>query len=342
MGKKIKIEKEKKENNKSKKNIYLSHMIRITKHKRQLKNKDDIPQLNPIQFRINENPLNQEDFEKEYYKRQIYYLKEEFSYKIFTMFFNYISSSSIIPIPFKNNRYFIKEFLKIIMDLLINEIDFATITLIFDNLGWINQGSDPWPYINYICLYAKEKSSSKRIFTILLQIFEKKNEGFEDSYNKWVNNINNKTKLKKIGINDINQRFKELTRPIYLNENHKKFINYNEIADKIVLMSKNKDNDILISTPLNPINYNSNITQNNIINQQKNRIDKMIPNINNRNSLVSNNNSYGPGKENQQQMLDMKNQNSSFIIFDLNAQRSGSGLFRPFDVDLSRTSSFFK
>ena len=91
--------------------------------------------------------LNQTEYEKEYQKRYSYYVKEEFNSNIITMFFNFISMTKVIPVSFKNNRYFIKEFLKIIINLLINEIDFTTLTLIFDCLGWINEGGDHWLYI---------------------------------------------------------------------------------------------------------------------------------------------------------------------------------------------------
>ncbi len=341
MGKKVKNEREQKENTKEKKNINLSHMIRSIKQKRLLKNKSDIPKLNPIIFQINENPLNQEEFEKEYDKRQLYYLKEELSCKIITMFFNYISSSSIIPIPFKNNIYFIQEFLKIIIDLLINEIDFATVTLIFDKMGWVGQGSDPWPYINYICLCAKDKSSSQNAFTILSQILDKNNKGFKDSYDKWVNNANIKEKLKKISINEINQRFTELIKPIYFDENHKKYINYNEIVNKILLMSNHKD-IVMPKNPLNPIslNLNNNITQNNQINQYKNTCDSMIEYdfANNRSVFEPSNCTNSPGKENQPKMLEMK-KNSSFKLLDLSNAGSSSFIFRPLDMDLSRNSS---
>ena len=99
-----------------------------------------------------------EEKAKKYFKDVVDELEikyEEFNSNIITMFFNYISSTTIIPNSFKNNRYFLKEFLKIIVDLLINEIDFATTALIFDYLGWIKEGEDPWLYIYFICLNAK-------------------------------------------------------------------------------------------------------------------------------------------------------------------------------------------
>ena len=240
----MKNQKKTKESNQIKENYNLSSLTNKTRLRLLSKKNSNFASINTtVKFNINSNPLKQEEFEKEYHRRYLFYIKEEFNSNIITMFFNYISSTTIIPNSFKNNRYFLKEFLKIIVDLLINEIDLVTITIIFDNMGWIAQGADPWTYIYYICLSAKEKASSEKIFSILTQILEKNNSGFNESYKNWSNNINNKAKLDKVEISKINERFRELMKPIYLNENQKKFINYNEIVNKIVTMSKQKEKE---------------------------------------------------------------------------------------------------
>ena len=181
----MKKQKKTKESNQNKQNFNLSSLTKKTRLRLLSKKNNNIANINTIvKFNINSNPLKQ----------------EEFNSKILTMFFNYISSTNIIPNSFKNNRYFLKEFLKIIVDLLINEIDLVTITIIFDNMGWIAQGNEPWTYIYYICLNAKEKASSEKSFSILAQILEKNKSGFNDSYKNWINNINNKAKLDKVDI----------------------------------------------------------------------------------------------------------------------------------------------
>ena len=260
MVKKNKVHKKLKETKKIKENLNLSFIIKKTNKKISTLKRKELAKINTtIFFKLNLNPLSQEDFEKEYHKRYLFYIKEEFNFKVVTMFFNYLSTSKIIPNTFKNNRYFLKEFLKIIVNLLINQIDFVTVTLIFDYIGWISEGSDPWAFIYYICLNAKEKSSSENTFSILTKILEKNNSGFIDSYKKWKENITNKNKLEKIEICKINERFRELMKPIFMNESQNKFINYNEIVIKIIEMSKMKENivpskNIKIKENLNDIN----------------------------------------------------------------------------------------
>ena len=275
-------------------------------------------------------------------------MKEEFNIKIISMFFNYISSTKVIPSTFKNNMYFLKELLKIIIDLLINEIDLITITLIIDSLGWIKEGSDPWVYLYNVCMCAKQKSSSDNSFSILLQILNQKNKGFEDSYNQWVNNIKNKKKLNAIDIIKTNERFKELIKPIHLNENLKKFIDYNEIANKIISLSKQKEN--IPPTPqfnfsnLN-IDDNNNALQRNIFNKPNTNASLIVNDVLSlKSSMLSNNRIDNPLKQIQTSIFDLTPNNSFFNDKSLNLSRGGSRnnsfmTLRSHDGDLSKAPS---
>ena len=294
-----------------------------------------------VKFNINSNPLKQDEFEKEYYKRYLFYIKEEFNSAIITMFFNYISSTAIIPNSFKNNRYFLKEFLKIIIDLLINELDLVTITIIFDNMGWIAQGEDPWTYIYYICLSGKEKASSEKSFSILTQILEKNNSGFNESYKNWANNINNKTKLDKVEILKVNERFRELMKPIYLNENQKKFINYNEIVNKIVTMTKQKEKEKENIAPKEQVNLPSNINNTNtscvLINPQNSKMQFGPLDVINYPSGLNPSNKCDSPMKNNPQALEQFNS-----IFDLSRAGSRNNSFMGlnfFDGELSKAPS---
>ena len=337
----MKNQKKTRESNQIKENFNLSSLTKKTRL-RLLSNKNsNIANINTtVKFNIDENPLKQEEYEKEYHKRYLFFIKEEFNSKIIIMFFNYISTTTIIPNSFKNNPYFLKEFLKILVDLLVNEIDLVTITIIFDNMGWIAQGADPWIYIYYICLSAKKKASSDKSFSILTQILEKNNSGFNDSYNKWLNNINNKAKLDKIDITKINERFRDLMKPIYLNENQKKFINYNEIVNKIVTMSKQKEKEN-IEPKLNlPLNVKQNNNNNIILNPTNSKIIMNPLEIMSYPSGLNPNNKFDSTiKNNQQSNLDLQQYNS---LFDLSRGGSRNNSFinlTIFDGELSKAPS---
>ena len=354
MVKKIKIHKNPKEDNKYKKNINLSLIINKTKYKLSLIKRNNTPMINTtVFFKINYNPSLQDNLQKDYYKRYLFYLKEEFNSKVISMFSNYISLSKVIPISFKNNRYFLQEFLKIIVNLLINEIDLVILTLILDNMGWIEQGSQPWIYIYYICLSVKEQTSSENTFSILLQILERNNKGFKESFLQWINNINNRKKLQQIEISKINERFKDLMKPLYLNENHIKYINYNEIVNKIIMISKQKENIPPINTN-NVVNSNININinkkpliSNNKYNQLKQPTIQMLPlePMPYQSGYFYNNKFESPSKVGKQPLLDIQPNNNSFYndkFLDLSRNGSRNNSFfalSSFDGELYKTPS---
>ena len=336
MVKKVKIQKKSKEINKE--TINLSSTIKNIRTKLYYKRKNHFGEINTtVFFKINSNASLQEKYENEYHKRFLFYIKEEFNSKIITMFFNYITSTNIIPNKFKYNRYFLKEFLKIIIDLFINEIDLVTMTLILDNIGWINEGSEPWLYIYYVCLYAKEKASSENSYSILTKILEKNNPGFIDSFNKWTYKIGNNEKIKATDISKTNERFRELMKPMHLNDSQKKFINYNEIVNKIVSMNMQKEN----IAPKNLIyknNQNINLMPNNILNPVMIHHSPLENASYPTNINVINNKSKSPKKPGQSN-LDLQ-QNNSSRLFELSRGASKTSFMgNYFDTDLFKAPS---
>ena len=257
------------------KNLDLSFLNYKMKQKFSSKRNKDLKNLNiSIKFKINKSISLSENFERKYNKKHLKYLSQGINSKIISMFFNYIYSNKVIPFSFKNNHYFLVEFLKIIQNLLINEIELVIMTLIFDEVGWISDGLDIWKYLYFITLAAKSLASSNKFCSTLLKLLNKYNIGFNDNFYKWINNSFIKKILYNIDIKKINERFRELRQPYYLTDNQKKFINYNEIANKIVKMpnssktNKNVNMDILMTIQSNN-NSNTNLDENNMYNNNK-------------------------------------------------------------------------
>ena len=118
--------------------------------------------LNSVKFNINPSGS---DLEKKYHKKYISYFHEEFNSKIIKMYFNYISSSKIINHTVKDNRPFLIDFLKIITNLLMNEIDFSAMVYLLENeVKWLAEnGADlMWNHLYNIGLKAKQITSSTR------------------------------------------------------------------------------------------------------------------------------------------------------------------------------------
>lgn len=324
-------------NEKNKENKNLSRIYKQTKQKIFKEKNDEVRNINTtIIFKIKLS--DQTEYEKEYQKRYSYYLKEEFNSNIITMLFNYISLSTVIPLSYKNNRYFIKEFLKIITDLLINEIDFATTTLVFDYLGWIKEDEDPWQYMYFVCLCGKKIASSDGSYNTLLKILDSNNKGFIDNFKKWENNSNNAKKYNQIDIIKTNQKYRELMKHRNVFENDQRFINYNELVNKIVSTSK-KEN----ISQINQLN-NKNVSPFKSIFNQPNQQKSIYPislDITPTPSGINNNRIENGGSLNQQ-FFDLQQGNS--FNFNLSRGSSKNSLvdfnFSNINMDLYKSTSF--
>ena len=234
MVKKLKTQKNKSSAEACEKTIDFSSLIDQTNKKLSKQNFADIS-VNTVNFDI--NPTSS-DLEKKYQKKYATYLHEEFNFKIIKMFFNYISSSKIMPQEVKNNQPFIIDFLKIITNLLMNEIDISTMAYLIENhVKWLDQNETDliWNHLYNVCLKTKQITSDNEIYDLLQNILNMKNKGFISYYNKWL-------KIKKVpddvNIASINEMYNELMKSNYVNQNRSKFINYNEAVDKILKFSE--------------------------------------------------------------------------------------------------------
>ena len=233
MGKKLKNQK-KTNSDSTPKTIDFSSLINQSQEKLSHQNFLSIS-LNSVKFNINPSGS---DLEKKYHKKYILYFHEEFNSKIIKMYFNYISSSKIINHTVKDNRPFLIDFLKIITNLLMNEIDLSAMAFLLENkVKWLgpNETDLMWNHLYNVCLKAKQITSSDEIFEILINILETQNPGFKSCYNKWVVLKNCPNDLK---IDDINKVYSELMQSNYLSQNKSKFINYNEAVNKILEFSE--------------------------------------------------------------------------------------------------------
>ena len=273
MGKKLKILKNKESQENQKKSIDFSELLEKSELKVSQTNLENI-NLDPIKWIKPEKTSSSKDLENNYNKYYIEYMREQFNFKIIKMFFNFIFTSKCIPIKAKDNRHFIKNFLKIIKNLLMNEIELATMAYILEEkMKWVqNQETDEiWYHIYYICLKSKELTSNDDIFNLLMDILDFNNKGFKNNYNEWnENEYSKKCNDKDISIIQINQMYKALMISNDLNQNQGKFINYNEVVDKIMEYSekttkyknekkvKNDKEKIEKNKPNNNNSYNNN------------------------------------------------------------------------------------
>ena len=232
MVKKLKNQKSKTSHDTTKNTIDFSSVINQTNEKL---TKQDKPDISLCEIKFNINPKGT-DLEKTYHKKYISYLHEEFNFKIVKMFFNYISKTEIINLNVKDNRPFLTDFLKIITNLLMNEIDISAMAFLLEKkVKWLGQNETKfmWNHLYNVCLRAKQMTSDD--FDDLINILDSQNPGFKINYDKWVKIKNCEEDLK---IDEINNEYNELIKFNYLNQSKSMFINYNEVVNKILDFSE--------------------------------------------------------------------------------------------------------
>ena len=176
---------------------------------------------------------------KEIYNDKKYsdYFTEIFNSKIIHMFIVYINKNKE---KLKVNEYdkepnFINKFITLIKELCLNEIEVAYLTLLLDKLGWKFEGINPWYYFYSLGVYTKKNLTNEYESDELLELKAE----VKDKYYPYLVNHSKFEQMEKYGIKtqEINQRFKELTKPIN-SFCRKNFINYSSIADKIIRLSQ--------------------------------------------------------------------------------------------------------
>ena len=174
---------------------------------------------------------------KEYIqKRYSDYITKMFNSSIINMLIVYISKNKdkLKKYNYDKEQNFINKFANLIKELYLNEIELAYLTLLLDIFGWNLNGYEHWEYFYCLGFYSKKKVSGEIESESLLS----NKSLLEDKYISFVNETKFEDfEQKGISIKDLNERFKELTKPInsYCRKN---FINYSGIADKIVRLSQ--------------------------------------------------------------------------------------------------------
>ena len=165
------------------------------------------------------------------------YITETFNSRIIHMLILYLNKNKekLKLYKYDTEPNFINKFINLIKELCLNEIEVAYLTLLLDKFDWKFDGiNNHWIYFYILGIYTKQIVTSEDDSVNLL---ESKPE-VKDKYYVVVNDsIFNDFEREGIKTQEINQRFKELTKPINT-FCRKNFVNYNSIADKIIKMSQ--------------------------------------------------------------------------------------------------------
>ena len=218
------------------------------------------------------------------------YIAETFNSRIIHMLIKYLNQNKekLKLYEYDKEPNFINKFINLIKELCLNELELVYLTLLLDKFDWkfycIN---NHWIYFYALGIYTKKKVTSEHASNYFL---ESKPKEVQEKYIKLVNDEKFENfEREGIKIQEINQRFKELTKPINT-FCRKNFVNYNSISDKIIKMSQ----------PYGEESYANQLIKEKILEENKNNINEIneenennIDEILEENKLLKNNSQSG-------------------------------------------------
>jgi hypothetical protein len=226
-----------------------------------------------------------------------YYFTTIFNSKIIYMLIIFINKNKdkLKEYNYDKEPNFINKFIHLIKELCLNEIEVAYFTLLLDKIGWAYSNFNHWLYFYSLGSYTKKIVTSEFESDELLKLKQEASEKYSTLVNE---PFFEEFESKGISTQEINQRFKELTKPIN-SFCRKTFINYSSIADKIMRLSQpygeeSNGNQLFIEKNIDEIN-NINIMEKNKffddfyennVQMNKTSIINQISNINGGNKLT--------------------------------------------------------
>ena len=209
--------------------------------KEELYSKYSSHELDKLKNKAKENCLqiSNEEEEKIYNLKYSKYMLEEFNPKIVNMIISYLNKSKSLPFKYKIETDFIFKFINLLKHLLMNEFEISYFTIMLDKIGWGWQNVEKWTYFCILGIYIKTLCGGENDSSLLINLISRNSPEFMDIYTNWLydENIENIIQGEEMSVKTINERFRQLTRPIntYCRKN---YIIYSGIADKIVKLSQ--------------------------------------------------------------------------------------------------------
>ena len=271
-------------------------------------------------------------------------MTEDFNSSIVSMFITYLNKNKSLISEYLKEPNFINKFINLIKHLLMNQFELSCFTIILDEMGWSHSEIEHWMYFCVLGVYSKKIVCGEEESALLIDVFTQKNNEFINYYTLICDEeILNKIEKEKISIQLINDKFRELNKPInsFCRRN---FIIYNGVVDKIVKWSQpygdesngnqvyNNEQQINLINNKNELSFNlrgdynqldflftldnkkitKNLNDNNNINNINNNI------INNNINNIINNNYHNNINNNNFNINNINNNNSNNLFFQYN------------------------
>ena len=232
------------------------------------------------------------------------YTKNQLNINLISMINQLINTSKTLPNEMKLQYGLNELLLKVVKELMMNDLEIVYLSLYLDVFGWSNENYDIFE--NFIITGLSVKKFLNEDIDIIENYINEKYKDMKNKFNNWINSQSKNKQKFSISPRMVNQRNNLLKKP-YNSFCRNNYIDYNDAVDKILKLSLsyNEINKQNRSKKNNEVDF-QNTTNNNEISDFKENENKFL--------LLDNNYNNGNNINSPNSNMDIKRKDSDSVI----------------------------
>ena len=232
------------------------------------------------------------------------YTKNQLNINLISMINQLINTSKTLPNEMKLQYGLNELLLKVVKELMMNDLEIVYLSLYLDVFGWSNENYDIFE--NFIITGLSVKKFLNEDIDIIENYINEKYKDMKNKFNNWINSQSKNKQKFSISPRMVNQRNNLLKKP-YNTFCRNNYIDYNDAVDKILKLSLsyNEINKQNRSKKNNEVDF-QNTTNNNEISDFKENENKFL--------LLDNNYNNGNNINSPNSNMDIKRKDSDSVI----------------------------
>ena len=232
------------------------------------------------------------------------YTKNQLNINLISMINQLINTSKTLPNEMKLQYGLNELLLKVVKELMMNDLEIVYLSLYLDVFGWSNENYDIFE--NFIITGLSVKKFLNEDIDIIENYINEKYKDIKNKFNNWINSQSKNKQKFSISPRMVNQRNNLLKKP-YNSFCRNNYIDYNDAVDKILKLSLsyNEINKKNKSKKNNEVDF-QNTTNNNEISDFKENENKFL--------LLDNNYNNGNNINSPNSNMDIKRKDSDSVI----------------------------
>ena len=232
------------------------------------------------------------------------YTKNQLNINLISMINQLINTSKTLPNEMKLQYGLNELLLKVVKELMMNDLEIVYLSLYLDVFGWSNENYDIFE--NFIITGLSVKKFLNEDIDIIENYINEKYKDMKNKFNNWINSQSKNKQKFSISPRMVNQR-NNLLKKLYNSFCRNNYIDYNDAVDKILKLSLsyNEINKQNRSKKNNEVDF-QNTTNNNEISDFKENENKFL--------LLDNNYNNGNNINSPNSNMDIKRKDSDSVI----------------------------